>query len=241
MITCIAIDDEPIALDILRDYISKAGFLEFKGAFRSAVDALSFMTENRVDLVFLDINMPELNGIQFARLLPVPKPFIVFCSAYAKYAVESYELDALDYLLKPIELERFMKAVLKAKLGSDSRIKNTQPRDLPTKVNSSPEFILVKSGTETQKIDLKDIFFIEGTGNYVTIQTSTKRILSLQSMKELMGQLPEEDFFRIHKSYIVSFRCLDTIENHQVKIGNKAFPIGSTYRNEFRNWLNRQR
>lgn len=241
MISCIAVDDEPIALDIIRDHVSKTSFLELKSEFRSALDALTYIAENKVDLVFLDVNMPDLNGVQFAKLMSSPKPYVVFCTAYAQYAVESYELEALDYLLKPVEFDRFMKTAFKVKAIIDSKTRKAEIKDLLTPLPMKSEFTLIKSGTEIQKIDLDEISYIEGTGNYVTIQTQSKRIMSLQSMKELLRQLPEKSFFRIHKSFIISFKFLDIIENHQVKIGNKVLPIGSTYRNEFMVWLNKER
>lgn len=179
--------------------------------------------------------------MQFAKLIPSPKPFVVFCTAYAQYAVESYELEALDYLLKPVEFDRFMKTAFKVKANLDSKVKKAETKELLIPHLMKSDFILIKSGTEIQKIELDEISFVEGTGNYVTIQTSNKRIMSLQSMKELLLQLPEKSFFRIHKSFIISFKFLDTIENHQVKIGNKVLPIGSTYRNEFRVWLKKER
>lgn len=205
------------------------------------MDALTYMAENKVDLVFLDINMPDLNGVQFARLLPIPKPFLVFCTAYSQYAVESYELEALDYLLKPVEFDRFMKTAFKVKAILNSKARKAETKELFSRHQLKCDFILIKSGTEIQKIDLDEISFIEGTGNYVTIQTPNKRIMSLQSMKELLLQLPGKYFFRIHKSFIISLKFLDAIENHQVKIGNKVFPIGATYRNEFRVWLKKDR
>lgn len=242
MISSIVVDDEPVGRDIIKEYILRSSFLEFKGGFRSAVDALAFLAENKVDIIFLDINMPELNGVQLTKLLPAPRPLVIFCTAYAQYAVESYDLEALDYLLKPVEFDRFMKAALKAKIILDSRIDKAVSSLQKSQASQiKVDYVLIKSGTEIKKIELTDISYIEGTGNYATIQTSSKRVMTLQSLKEFVLQLPEEDFFRIHKSYIISFKNLETIENHQVKIGNKFLPIGHTYRNEFRVWLERKR
>lgn len=243
MITCIAIDDEPIALNIIDEYINKLNFLELKGTFRNAIDALNYLQKNTIALIFLDIDMPDLDGVQFVNLLPYPKPQIIFCTAHSKYAVESYTLEILDYLLKPIEFERFLKSALKAKANVEQRSsvsKLGQTKRIPEAPTGQPVSILIKSGNEIQKINLKEISYIEGTGNYITIHTQSKRILSLQSMKGFMQHLPSDIFFRVHKSFIVSFDFVDTIENHQIKIGNKSIRVGSTYRNEFKQWLSRK-
>ncbi len=243
MITCIAIDDEPIALNIIDEYVHKVNFLELKGTFRNSIEALNFLQNNTIALIFLDIDMPDLDGVQFVKLLPYPKPQIIFCTAYSKYAVESYSLEALDYLLKPIEFDRFLKSALKAKVHFEQNMKvaKTGQATRITEVSTGhPDCILIKSGNEIQKINLKEISYIEGTGNYVTIHTPSKRIMSLQSMKEFMQHLPSDVFFRVHKSFIVSFDFIDTIENHQIKIGSKTIPVGSTYRNEFKQWLSRK-
>jgi two-component system, LytTR family, response regulator len=240
MISCIVIDDEPMALNIIDGYISKTNFLELKGTFRDAIEALDFLQKQTIDLIFLDINMPDLNGVQFVKLLPPTHSQIIFCTAYSEYAVESYEHQALDYLLKPIEFDRFLKAALKAKSYFEPSIHadKKQPTDQEPidKVNQA-DYILIKSGSETIKIKLKEITHIEGTGNYVTIHTPSRRIMSLQSMKDIMQHLQTDIFFRVHKSFIVSFDFVDTIENHQVKIGSTRIPVGGIYRAEFKQWM----
>jgi len=241
-ISCIAIDDEPVALDILEEYAEKTGFLSLKGKFRDALEGLTFIQQNPVDLIFLDINMPDFTGIQFARVLPTPHPAVIFCTAYSEYALESYDYEATDYLLKPISFERFLKAALKVK----KQIEIMQPTGSPieTKVAQpvkEDDYIFVKTGNETLKIMLPDILFIEGTGNYITIHTVKKKIMSLQSMQEILSHLPVDQFIRIHKSYIISFLHIRSFERHQVKLSEDTkLPVGSTYRQKFSEWISKK-
>lgn len=240
MIKCIIIDDEPIALDIIEGYIKKVDFIELVGSFRNGIEAFSFLQNNKVNLVILDVNMPDISGVQVAKLLPSPKPIIIFCTAYAEYAVESYNVEALDYLLKPVEFNRFFKAVIKAKTHFDANLPYLQSKratESNQNQNKQSNYIMVKSGNETQKINLNEIIYIEGTGNYITIHTNAKKIMSLQSMKDFLKFLPYDSFFRIHKSFIISFNFVESIENHQVNIKDKIIPIGLTYRNDFKHWL----
>ncbi len=239
-ISCIAIDDEPVALEILEEYIEKSGFLLLQGKFRDALEGLTFIQQNPVDLIFLDINMPDFTGIQFARVLPTPHPAVIFCTAYSEYALESYDYEATDYLLKPISFERFLKAVLKVKKHhnyshpSINQVSATTEKDFP----ESKPFIFVKTGNEMAKVFASDIIYIEGMGNYITIHTTQKKITSLQSMQIILQKLPADNFFRIHKSFIVSFEHLVSYERHQVKmINDKKLPVGNTYRQAFAAWI----
>ncbi len=219
---CMVVDDEPVALEILKDYITKVPFLESAGFFRDPLKAIDFLNESDVDLIFLDINMPDLTGIQFLKSLKKP-PLTVFTTAYSEYALESYDYDAVDYLLKPIEFDRFLKAVNKA--HELFHMKTTFPKNR--------EHILIKSGTDYFKIKTNDIFYIRGTGNYVTFVTMKKEILSLMTMKHALEILPQSQFFRIHKSYIINFQHVDRIETEQVKIRDEYLPIGDSYRDPF--------
>jgi two-component system, LytTR family, response regulator len=224
-IKCIAIDDEPVALDIIRDYVNKIPFLDLLGTYRNALQALEFLQNVKVDLIFLDINMPDINGIQFFKSLKF-KPKIIFTTAYPEFAVESYELDAIDYLLKPIEFERFLKAANKVtdqQALEAHAISNTNAND----------FIVLKSGTKAYKIDYSDIMFIEGSGNYLTFHTSLSKIMVLMSMNEALQILPESMFVRVHKSFIISLNYVSVIENHQVQIKDRKIPVGSYYRGSF--------
>jgi DNA-binding LytR/AlgR family response regulator len=232
--TCIAIDDEPMALDVIRDYCEKVYFLELKESFRNALKALQYLQDHKVDLILLDINMPDLTGIQFLKSLNYI-PLVIFTTAYSEYALQSYDFNAIDYLLKPIEFDRFLKGVLKAKEHFEYKVAKTNQQETNQKIHSESkkEFVLVKSGSEIHKINLNDIQYIEGTGNYISFITSTKKILSLMNMKEVIELLPKYEFVRVHKSYIISMRHIDLIERSQIRINNKTIPIGSSYKEEF--------
>lgn len=230
MLRAIAIDDEPKALDIIQLYADKVPFLDLKKTFRDALEALSYLQENNVDLIFLDINMPDLSGIEFLKALVNP-PLVIFTTAYSEYAVESYEYQASDYLLKPIVFTRFLKAVNRV-----SEIVDLKKKESKTEMdNKSIEsgYLLVKSGTDMYNISLEDILFVEGAQNYVFIQTKEKRIMSLMRMKEIELKLPEQLFFRIHKSFIISLKQIEKIESYQVTIKNHKIPIGKTYKEAF--------
>lgn len=227
---CIAVDDEPRALEIIDNFISKIDFLTLIGKFRSPVDAIDFLLQNEIDLIFLDINMPDITGTELVKILN-QKPMIIFTTAYSEYAIESYELNAIDYLLKPFEFDRFIKAVIKAKeifkLKSGVEYKHT--------VNLSPidNKIQLKSGSETFHVKIDDIKYIEGLGNYVNVYLSEKKITTYISLKEFMEKLPAERFIRIHKSYIVSINQIKSFENYQVKLDDRTLPIGKNYRKDF--------
>ncbi len=248
MINCIAIDDEPMALDLLTEYISKTPFLELKATFRDAVEAVNFINEQNIELVFLDINMPELTGMQFLRALPTSRPEVVFCTAYSEFAIDSYEFSAIDYLLKPIEFERFFKAAIKARdqiLLKKGKMPATPAASVVNpsekQVSKKPkDYLLVKSGNEIRKINLPEILFFEATGNYIKIHTQKGVVMTLQSMKEMLANLSEEDFFRIHKSYIIAFNYVDSFERHQVCIGEYRVPVGAVYRKSFQDWLEKK-
>lgn len=229
---CIVVDDEPFALELAADYVRKTPFLELVGTFSNPVKALAFLMEREVDLVFLDINMPELSGMQLLHALP-RKPMVVFTTAYPEFGAESYNYDAVDYLLKPINYARFLKAVNKA-----VELQNLKKKDKPAPAEPAipahdKSHVLIKSGTQTFKVKLEDILYVEGAGNYMAFCTRGKKILSLLTMKEALDLLPADQFVRVHKSYIVSLHHLDVIERHQVTIAGKAIPIGLTYREQF--------
>lgn len=227
---CIAIDDEPRALEILNNFICKIDFLELVGKFRSPLDAMDFLLQNEIDLVFLDINMPDVTGTELVKILS-QKPMIIFTTAYSEYAIESYELDAIDYLLKPFGFDRFLKSVIKAKelFKVKSRFENKHT------VNLSPteENIQLKSGSETFHVKIDDIKYIEGLGNYVNVYLTEKKIVTYTSLRDILEKLPERKFIRIHKSYIISVNHIKSFEIHQVKLDNKTIPIGKNYRKDF--------
>jgi two-component system, LytTR family, response regulator len=207
------VDDEPLALDLIVGYITKTPFLELSGSFSNPFKALTFLIDQPECLVFLDINMPELSGIQLLKSLPV-KPMVVFTTAYPEFGAESYEYDAIDYLLKPVKYERFLKAANKAmELVSDRH-----------------DYVLIKSGTQVNKVRTDDILYVEGAGNYMTFFTKGKKIMTLLSMTEVLALLPSSKFVRIHKSYVVNSDSIDVIEKHRVLINKQSIPIGVTYR-----------
>ena len=220
---CLVIDDEPKALDILKDYIQKVPFLELAGAYRDSLKALNYLQNHPVDLIFLDVNMPDLSGMQFLNALTI-QPLIIFSTAYSEYAVESYDYNAVDYLLKPIEFERFLKAANKA-------LEQFQLKKMTNK--EGQDYILIKSGTEMYRLDVSEILYIKGAGNYVTFITKNNEIMSLLNMKDVLRMLPVSQFYRIHKSFIVNFRHVVLIEKDQVKIKDKKIPIGEVYRDHF--------
>lgn len=226
---CTVIDDEPFALELIKEYIKRTPFLEIVECFSNPFKALNYLTNEHVDLIFLDINMPELTGIQLLKSLPSP-PKVIFTTAYPEYGAESYEYNAVDYLLKPVKYDRFLKAVNKAavrmKVTTDFKIK-------AEKEVENSEFIYIKSGIRLLKIKPSDILFVEGAGNYMTFYTTEKKFLSLLTMQEVLDLLPKEMFARIHKSYLVSLSHIDAIEKHDVIIKGKPVPIGITYREQF--------
>jgi DNA-binding LytR/AlgR family response regulator len=230
---CIAIDDEQAALDIVKHFCDKLGYVDLVVSFRDSIKALEYLQDHPVDLLFLDINMPDLNGLEFLKALD-QKPMVIFTTAYAEYAVESYEYEAVDYLLKPFSFARFTRAVNRA-AAKLTPVKEKQAVAKKT-------YILVKSGSEQIKVELRDILFFEGAQNYIYIHCSNgKRIMTLMRMKEIEQELEGHDFIRIHKSYIISFYHINKIESFQVTIGDHQIPIGSTFREIFRKEVERRK
>lgn len=233
MIRCIVVDDEPLAIDLLTDYISKIPFLKLVKSYQNPIEALTSVQNGEADLVFLDVQMPELTGIQFLKIAN-GKCKVILTTAYQQYALEGYELNVLDYLLKPIAFDRFYKAAEKAQ----SFFNNTTP-SLPPIENTviplklSNDFIFVKTEYKIQKIYLNDILYIEGLKDYISIFTKTERIITLLSMKKMEETLPSPEFMRVHKSYIIAIDKIESIERSRITIGDKLIPVGDTYRDEF--------
>lgn len=228
-VKCIAIDDEPRALEIIEEYIAKTPFLELLKTFRNPLKAFEYIREQNVELIFLDINMPNLTGIQFIKSLSV-KPQIILTTAYSEYAVESYGLDVLDYLLKPIEFDRFLKAVNKVIERTHG---NSSSEITETVKKEDGNYVFIKEGNQLIKVNTDDILYIEGAGNYQSIQLSAKKILTLIKMDELLSLINNVQFVRVHKSFIVNLSKINSIENHRIKIGDKRIPVSETYRNSF--------
>lgn len=222
-INCLSIDDEKLARVLLKDYINQVSFLKDLGQFKNPIDALDILENERVDLVFLDIQMPEMTGIEFLKTLQ-KSPVIIFTTAYAEYAVEGYQFEVADYLLKPFSFDRFLQAVNKAKKFITWQQQN-QPADVKN-------YLVVKSDHRIFKIDYQDILYIEGLKEYVSIYTSeNKRVITLMALKRLEDTLPA-NFIRVHKSYIVSFKKINALEGNQIIIGNHKIPIGKNYRSQ---------
>ena len=232
MIRCLVVDDEPLALDILVDYIDKVPFLELIKSTTSAFEALSIVQQDQVDLVFLDVQMPELTGIQFLKILN-GKCKVILTTAYSQYALDGYELDICDYLLKPIAFDRFYKAVSKVQSQIQAQLPQVVASVTEKVVSQSPDFIFVKTEHRIQKIYINDILYIEGLKDYISIFTPVERIITLQPMKKMEEVLPSGRFVRVHKSYIVSIDKIESIERSRIQIADKIIPIGDTYRDGF--------
>lgn len=229
MIRCLVVDDEPLALDILEDYISKVPFLTLVKTTTSAIEGLSLVQSDAIDLVFLDVQMPELTGIQFLKIIN-GKCDVILTTAYSQYALDGYELDVVDYLLKPIAFDRFYKAAQKVLQNNNNN--HPAAQELPA-AQSSHDFIFVKTEHKIQKIYLDDILYIEGLKDYISIFTKTERIITLQNMKKMEESLPAKSFVRVHKSYIIALGKIESIERSRIQIGDKIIPIGDTYREYF--------
>ncbi len=226
MIKCIAIDDEPRALDVIQHHIDKVDFLSLEATFTDPLAALSYLGESKIDLVFLDIDMPNISGLDLLKTLK-EKPQVIFTTAHSEYAIESYELAAIDYLLKPFDFPRFLNAALKARrrLNDSGLVKNR-------------DFFFLNTGNQKRKIFYQDIRFIEGDGNYVKYHAGGEKLLVRSTIRKTLEQLPQQQFVQIHRSYIVALQWIDSIEDNHVQVGNERITIGATYRSDFLKIIN---
>lgn len=235
MIRCIAVDDEAYASEIIATYINKTPFLTLVGTTTSAFEALNLVQEGKVDLVFLDIQMPELTGIQFLKITG-GKCKVILTTAYSEYALEGFDLDVVDYLLKPVSYERFYKAALKAQqLLMPTAIETGVKENAPV-ANANSDFMFIKGDTKNKfiKINYNEILYVEGLKNYVSIYTTTaQRIITYQTLRELEEQLPQPPFYRVHRSYIVSTEHIRVIDGNNITLADQSIPIGETYREDF--------
>lgn len=233
---CIIIDDEPAAIEVLKFHLSNIPFVVVKEFFRDPLDGLEYLQKHQVDLLFLDINMPKLSGISFPKFLQNP-PLIIFTTAYSEYALKSYELNAVDYLLKPIEFDRLLQAVMKVK-----NILNKKNDDIISGANTSEDIsdqtIFIKSGSEFHQLSIQNIKYIESDGNYVTFNTVKRPILARYKLSEVLELLPKEYFERIHRSYIIALKHIETVKKHAVIIDGNEIPISSNYRESFLSIIN---
>lgn len=233
ILKCAIVDDEPLALELLKSYVKKAPVLELNGAYSSAIEAMKMLPDNPVDLLFLDIQMPELNGLEFSHMVPEDTR-IVFTTAFGQYALDGYKVNALDYLLKPISYTDFLQSVNKAVQWFDrKRGTDNEPTD-------KSDFIYVKSDYKLIQISLKDILYIEGLKDYVKIhlEGESRPILSLTSLKALEEKLPTDRFIRVHRSYIVQKQKIKVIDKARIVFGKEYIPASESYKQELQNYIN---
>ena len=232
------IDDENLALDLIEDDILKVPFLQLVKKCKSGIEALDVLQTEKIDLLFLDIQMPDISGIQFLKSLP-HKPLVIFTTAYEKYALEGFELDVVDYLLKPYSFERFLKAVNKAQEHLSILEKNPA---LPSaeEISFSNHFIFVKSDYKLVKIEIAEIQYIESLKDYIKIIVGDKPVVTLSSMKAIEEKLVAPDFIRVHRSFIVNLRKIQYIHRNFVKVGDKEIPIGDNYKENFLQVINQK-
>ncbi len=220
---CVILDDEPLAVDLLRKYIADTEFLSLVFAGTDAIEAIQFIQKSDVDIIFLDVQMPELSGIQVLKIIG-DNYKVVLTTAYTDYALNGYEYNVVDYLLKPITYERFLKAVNKIVAAGTAA---------STKPGVEDDFIFIKSDSKMIKISLPEILFVEGLKDYISIQTGKEKLITLQNLKTLELHLPAQQFMRVHKSYIVALNKIEVIERNRIFIGSHAIPVGDTYRDIF--------
>jgi len=225
MTDCIIVDDELAARNILKKYISNVPFLHLSGEFKNAMEAFSFLQKNKVDLLFLDIEMPQLSGIHFAKIIGSDAN-IIFTTAHREFAVEGFELNAIDYLLKPFSFNRFLAAIKKC-------VKN----DTSNTSSLLDKYMYIRTNKKMVKVKYADFLFIEGMGNYIKVHLSNRTLITYEKMSAILEALPENEFVRIHKSYIVNVSRIETFTREYVEIGKRHLRIGGTFRNNFLNRL----
>lgn len=230
-LSCIIVDDEPIARKILQEFTEQVPYLDLIGTFESAMKAEEFLKGNQPDIIFLDIEMPKLSGLQMLKRVHV-ESLVIVTTAFPQYALDGYELDIIDYLLKPFALNRFLKAVQKAKDFYEMKRQsgNTQ----------LPSYIFIKSEKRIEKVELSEILYAEVLGNYITIYTDRKAIVAYLTMKSLEGQLPPDDFIKIHQSFLVNRCKIESLEGNDLKVGSKSLPISRNYRESVTSLINQR-
>jgi len=237
-LNCVIVEDEPLARNLMVEYVRKVPSLNLIEACSSPLMALEVLRKNTIDLLFLDVQMPELTGISLLKVLK-NKPLVILTTAYSEYALEGYELDVADYLLKPITFERFLRSV-------DKVVQRLEVQKPPAVVEKLPipaeqSFVFVKDGTKLVKVVFDDILYMEGLKDYVTIHTKQQKIVSLQRLKTLEEQLPSDKFIRIHNSFIVALQAIEIVHKNNVQIKGALLPIGETYKKSFREIIERNR
>lgn len=231
-IRCLIVEDEPMARKLLEQYVVKTPDLELMAALSNPLAALEFLKNNQPDLLFLDVQMPELTGIGLLKVMQ-RKPLVVLTTAYSEYAIEGYALDVADYLLKPITFERFLQSVekIRARLnGPPSTASATDDAPASAPEADKPDYLFVKDGTKSVRVNFADIQYIEGMKDYVRIHTPERKVTTLQSLKHLVNVLPAGDFLRVHHSYIVGANWIDEVQRDDVSVAGKLVPVSDTYR-----------
>ena len=229
IVNCVIVDDEPPAIRLLEKYVAKVPFLNLVFSSTNPIEALAKLQKEKIDLIFLDIQMPNITGIQLSKIID-SKAQVIFTTAYSEYAIESYNVSALDYLLKPFTFDRFYKAVLKTQKSSEKQLQKVQEKP----------YIFVKTDGKNnlEKVNIDDITFIEGLKNYVSINQKHKQIITYNTLKHFQENLPEDKFVKIHKSFLISLAAITSTTSISVFIDNKELPIGNTYKNDFFEQLN---
>jgi DNA-binding LytR/AlgR family response regulator len=234
-IKALIIDDEPLAQDVIRQYANKLPDLTIAASCNEAICANKILREQAIDLIFLDINMPKLSGISFLKNLSNP-PLVIFTTAYSEYALEGFELNAIDYLKKPFSFERFCKAYYRAE---EQLVLQQKARSNTSAQKDSNEFLFIKSNKKTFKVKFEDIYYIEGLGDYIKIHTREGKLVTNLSMKKIIQLLPDKLFHRIHKSFIISLDKIEAVEGNMVSVHGNKLPIGNSFRHEFSEFINR--
>jgi two-component system, LytTR family, response regulator len=244
-LSCLIVDDEPLARNLLTEYVRKIPWLRLEKACSNPLEAMEILRSAPPDLLFLDVQMPEITGIGLLKAV-AKKPYVILTTAYSEYALEGYELDVMDYLLKPITFERFLKSVEKAAQRIEARSETettVQTEKIPKEdtgpAEPLPDFIFIKDGTKLVKVRLADVMYVEGLKDYASIYTPQQKIVTLQRLKNLEAQLPADRFIRIHNSYIVALDWIDTVHKERVQIGKTLLPVSDTYQKAFRAFVSK--
>jgi DNA-binding LytR/AlgR family response regulator len=230
-LSCIIVDDEPVARKILQEFTEQVPFLDLLGKFESAMKAEEFIKSNQPDIIFVDIEMPKVSGLQMLKQIKTDS-MVILTTAFPQYALDGYELDIIDYLLKPFALHRFLKAVQKAK---DFYEMKTQSSNVVL-----PSYIFIKSEKRIEKVELRDILYAEVLGNYLTIHTENKKIIAYLTMKSLQNQLSSSDFIKIHQSFLVNCSKIESLEGNELRVGAKSLPISRNYRDSVTKLVNQR-
>ncbi len=242
---CLIVDDEPFALDLLEDNVSKVPYLSLIKKCKNAFEAMEAMQISKIDLIFLDIQMSGLTGIQFLKTLNDAKPMVIFVTAYEKYALEGYDLNILDYLVKPVSLERFVKACNKAKTSFELRVKSEELREiaplstLNSQLSTDSDFFFVNADHGHTKITISDITHIEGMKDYIKIflSSQSKAIITRLSIKAMEEKLGATNFMRVHKSYLVATNKIEFVRNQRIHIGTYVIPVSDNFKDEIALWI----